>query len=367
MMKIAHLVRQYAPSVGGLEDYVDNLARAQIASGHDVRVVTLNTRFQTGDGLPACEHYAGIEVRRVGWFGSQRYPIAPGVLKHLRDVDIVHVHALDFFVDYLSILKTLRLFNKRLLFSTHGGIFHTPHQAALKRLWFNFITRINLRAFDEVICCSDNDLQLFSQIRPSLRLIENGVALRKFGEIDRRGAGNHFIYLGRFSENKNLFELIEWFALFAQRNPGVELHIVGRSETGDVDALQRCVAAHGATAAISIMPDLSEDELRAVLSRCRYVVSASRYEGFGLSVLELMSYGLAPLLSAIPSFRAFVERSGNGQLFELNAQSFCAAAQKLIASDAGAVQAQAIRDYADGYSWPSVWGKISEVYHAIPA
>jgi alpha-1,3-mannosyltransferase len=362
-MKIAHLVRQYAPSVGGLEDYVENLARAQIASGHNVRVVTLNTRFQTGQQLPASEIFEGIEVRRVGWFGSQRYPLAPAVLKHLRDVDIVHVHALDFFVDYLSILKVLGLFKKRLIFSTHGGIFHTPHQAALKRLWFNVITRINLRAFDEVICCSDNDLQLFAPIRDSLRLIENGVLLRKFGEVPRAADGDNFIYLGRFSENKNLFELIEWFAQFTNSCPTARLHIVGRSETGDVAQLQRAVVARDAGAAIRIMPDLNEDQLRAVLAECRYVVSASRYEGFGLSVIELMSYGLAPLLSDIPSFRAFVERGGYGELFELNAAAFCAAARKLVASD---TDAEALRAYADGFSWPRVWAQISEVYRAVP-
>lgn len=361
-MKIAHVVRQYAPSVGGLEEYVDNLARAQIASGHDVRVVTINSCFQTRDRLPAHETIDGIEVRRVGWFGSMRYPIAPAILFHLRDVDIVHVHALDFFVDYLSLLKALRVFRKRLIFSTHGGIFHTPHQAALKGIWFNFITRINLHAFDEVICCSDNDIRLFSRIRGSLQLVENGVMLHKFGAVERRVDARDFIYLGRFHENKNLFDLIAWFAHFAEKNPNQKLHIVGRSDTGDVAKLRQCVADHCAQAVVHIAPDLSVEAIRAILARCRYVVSASAYEGFGIAVLELMSYGLQPLLSDIPSFRTFVERSGYGELFELNQAAFCAAAERLLAANAGAETARSLEKYAGDYSWPQVWEKICEVY-----
>lgn len=361
-MKIAHLVRQYVPSVGGLEDYVENLARAQLASGHCVRVVTLDTNFQTGAKLPATEIIAGVEVRRVEWLGSKRYPIAPRVLKHLGDADIVHVHALDFFVDYLSILKLIGVFRKPLIFSTHGGIFHTAQQAALKRLWFNFITRINLRAFDEVICCSENDMQLFSRIRNSLRLVENGVLLQKFGAIERHVNARDFIYLGRFSENKNLPELIAWFAGFLQDHPHEKLRIVGRSDTGDVEALRECIAANGAQHAIDILADLDVDAIRGVVARCRYVVSASSYEGFGLSVLELMSYGLQPLLSDIPSFRVFVERSGCGELFELNSASFCAAAERLLAANTQSAALPSPENYASDFSWPRVWQKISEVY-----
>lgn len=362
-MKIAHLVRQYIPSVGGLEDYVDNLAHAQRASGHDVRVVTLDTNFQTGAKLPAREMITGVEVRRVRWFGSKRYPIAPRALAHLNDADIVHVHALDFFVDYLSVLKAIGVFRKPLIFSTHGGIFHTPRQAALKRLWFNFITRTNLRAFDEVICCSDNDLQLFSKIRTSLRLVENGVLLQKFGPIKRRADAADFIYLGRFSENKNLPALIAWFAEFAKANPNQKLHIVGRSDTGDVETLRECIAENDALQTIDLLTDLDADAIRAVIANSRYVVSASSYEGFGLSVLELMSYGLQPLLSDIPSFRAFVERSGCGELFAPNAKSFRMAAEYLLARNARNNASSLPESYANDFSWPRVWQKISEVYH----
>ena len=42
---IVHVVRQFLPNRGGLEDVVYNLARHSLQAGYRVRVVTLNSLF----------------------------------------------------------------------------------------------------------------------------------------------------------------------------------------------------------------------------------------------------------------------------------------------------------------------------------
>ena len=103
-MFIVHVVRQFHPGVGGLENVVYELASAQVSAGHRVRVVTLNRLFNAANRqrLPATETFEGIEIVRIPYFGSSRYPIAPSVLRHIRSADLVHVHAIDFFFDYLA-------------------------------------------------------------------------------------------------------------------------------------------------------------------------------------------------------------------------------------------------------------------------
>ncbi len=39
-MYVVHVVRQFYPGVGGLENHVLDLARAQVAAGDRIRVVT---------------------------------------------------------------------------------------------------------------------------------------------------------------------------------------------------------------------------------------------------------------------------------------------------------------------------------------
>lgn len=358
-----HVVRQYHPSCGGLEDVVRNLVRAQKSAGRDVSVVTLDTNFQTNQKLEASALVDGVPVLRIGYVGSRRYSIAPAVRNYLAGADIVHVHAIDFFVDYLSLLKRWGALRARLVVSTHGGIFHTRTLIWLKQLFFRVITPFSLKQADAVIASSYADKVLFEVIAPHTMVIENGVNLKKFGNVDRRAEGNGFLCLGRFSENKNLLNLVRWFAAAYRSDNSLRLYIAGRADSEAAQVVADCVRELGVETAISIVPDPSDSAICAMIEQCRFVVSASTYEGFGLTVPELMSYGLVPVLSDIPSFRHFVERAGFGNLFEFNEASFVAAVQGAIAAYSPAQVAQA-ELFAEQYAWATVARQFAAVYDA---
>jgi len=123
-MLIVHVVRQFAPSVGGLEDVVRELSKRQVESGFAVRVVTLDRAFRPREAsgavsLNAYETIDGVEVIRIPYWGSQRYPIAPRVLRYIRTADLVHVHGIDFFFDFLALTKPLH--RRRLVVSIGRG------------------------------------------------------------------------------------------------------------------------------------------------------------------------------------------------------------------------------------------------------
>ena len=66
-MQIVHVVRQFHPGVGGLESVVRELAKAQLKTGHRVRVVTLDRLFSdtTQRKLLPREVIDGIETYLV--------------------------------------------------------------------------------------------------------------------------------------------------------------------------------------------------------------------------------------------------------------------------------------------------------------
>eukprot|EP01036_Dinobryon_divergens_P045406 gene45406-60663_t len=177
---IVHVVRQYSPSRGGLEDVVANLSSNLLDNGYRVRVVTLDRLFREPEKtLPAHAMAGNVEVVRIPWRGSSRYPIAPQVFRHIRDADLVHVHGVDFFFDALA--WTRMLHRKPLVATTHGGFFHTKKFANLKKIWFSTVTRLSAFAYRSVICCSQSDLEMFRKIAAErAALIENGVDLVKF-------------------------------------------------------------------------------------------------------------------------------------------------------------------------------------------
>ena len=149
-MRIVHVVRQFHPAVGGMEDVVKALASAQIRGNHQVRVVTLDRIFNAPKAarLPRFENLGGIEVVRVPYVGSKRYPIAFSAIRHIRDADIVHVHGIDFFFDYFA--WTAPFHRRRLVVSTHGGFFHTGFAARLKQFYFKTVTRLSLSRYAAV-------------------------------------------------------------------------------------------------------------------------------------------------------------------------------------------------------------------------
>ena len=183
---IVHVVRQFSPSIGGLEDVVKNLALQQNDHFAEVRVVTLDRLFTNpAERLPGRDVIDGIDVVRIPYRGSSRYPVAPTVLDAISSADLVHVHAIDFFYDFLAFTKP---FHRRPLVATsHGGFFHTRKFARLKTVWFNTLTRFSTSRYAALACCSDSDLNLFNRIAPrKTSLIENGVDIEKFMDAGSR-------------------------------------------------------------------------------------------------------------------------------------------------------------------------------------
>ncbi|MDJ0930995.1 hypothetical protein [Breoghania sp.] len=102
-LEIVHVVRQYAPGIGGLEEFVSELAAHQRKTFRRVRVMTCDHIFSAPETvLPAHETIDGIEVERLPYFGSHRYPVALGLWRAIASADIIHVHAVDFAFDALA-------------------------------------------------------------------------------------------------------------------------------------------------------------------------------------------------------------------------------------------------------------------------
>ena len=57
---------------------------------------------------------------------------------------------------------------------------------------------------------------------------------------------------------------------------------------------------------------VAPDDLAVLAARCGFAISTSRYEGYGLSVVEGMSVGLLPVVQRNAAFTETVALSGCG-------------------------------------------------------
>lgn len=367
-LSIVHVVRQFQPGVGGLENFVEQLAIHQRAYGHAVTVVTLNRIFDdpAKQALAGNEILDGLTIERIPFRGSKRYPIAPRVLGMIKDADIVHVHAVDFFVDYLA--ATSSLHKKPLILSTHGGFFHTPFLRHLKRLFFHLVTRASVSQCAAVIACSEEDYRTFAPIAGSrLTLIPNAVDIDKFDGLGDPSSRT-LIYFGRLAPNKQLARLIDWFAGLSSRGDW-RLIIAGKATGVDVAELTNQVRDAGISSRVQIHGAPTRKDLVQLISRSGSYCCASSYEGFGLAAIEGASAGLYPVLSDIPAFRDSVRRLGFGVLVDFENPTSWPASYELFERSFADFRAGFSRDHVrrqvSQFGWPEAARQFEEVYARV--
>jgi len=367
-MFVVHVVRQFHPGRGGLESVVLELASAQVKSGHRVRVVTLDRLFQAADRrkLPAVDTLDGIEIVRIPYFGSTRYPIALSVLRHIEGADVVHVHAIDFFFDYLAWTKPIH--GRTLVVSTHGGFFHTAYAARLKRLWFATVTRLSMKSYAGVAAVSAFDFEQFRAIRPKgMVCIENGANLSKFRDASAGSLRKSIVSFGRFAKNKRIDLLVGLLRELRRHDPEWTLVIAGRPGDLSVEDIAALAEDAGLREAVKIVASPADATLKTLLRDCSFVASASEYEGFGVAAIEGMSAGLIPILSDIPPFRRLVARTGLGLIIDYSDPEKGARVllENLPRSTANhSEQRAACMRAASAYDWPRVCETYAALYRA---
>ena len=368
-IRITHVVRQFAPAIGGLEEVVGRLSAEQAARGHRVRVVTLDRLFTTGERLPSREMRGAVEIVRVPFRGSTKYPLAPGVLRHLGDPDLVHVHAVDFFYDFLAWTRPLH--GRALIATTHGGFFHTTRLASLKRVWFATLTRLSTRMYDAVAACSPSDEKLFARAaRGKLSLIENGVDTQKFGGRAAEPPRKGLVTIGRFSRHKRLDRLLDGFAALLRRDPEWRLAILGAASDLNASGVLALAAEKGVSVGVEVVENASDSQISERIARASLFVSASEYEGFGLSLVEGLSAGLLPVVHANDAFRDFQARHSGLYLTDFSqpesaADAILAAWQDRVSP--GSNRADEARALALGFDWSRVATAYEQLYREVLA
>ena len=315
-MKILQVTRQFYPEIGGIENVVLGLSETLLESGHEVDVVTLDFLFNSEMKLEPISHKGGITIYRIPFLGSRRYPVAPHVIKFLRSYDVIHIHAIDFFVDFITLL---RVFHKKpIVVTTHGGIFHTKWLYRFKQLYFSSVTKLVLSNVDSIVCNSSHDLRLFREIAPEskISLIENGVSIEPFLKTKKNIQPGLFVGIGRIAENKGILKLIEIVSMLKPDFPEIRLVWIGEDPKQKIPSLQDYAKLLEVSDQLEFFGKVSLDEILEQLSSAQAFVSASSYEAFGLSTVEAMSSATLPLVTPVGIHPDVVQDGHTGFLFE---------------------------------------------------
>jgi glycosyltransferase involved in cell wall biosynthesis len=181
----------------------------------------------------------------------------------------------------------------------------------------------------------------------------------------------YFIYVGGTDFRKNVPFLIRAFARFAAREPDIRLLLVGETFTMRslpevvevLDTIRDCRIEDR----VDLRGYVDDSELRRLYQESAALVFPSLYEGFGLPVLEAMTYG-APVVAAGTS--SIPEVLGDtGLYFDPRDEDSLVAALETIYRD-NAVRADFIdraRERSRLFSWNTVADVVFKIYEQLGA
>lgn len=343
-MRVCHVVRQYAPAVGGLEHFVYMLARSLGDLGCACEILTLDRLFNApGEPLARNEVIDGKKVRRVPMLGHRRFFVPAIDDDALAEYNVVHVHGIDGMFDRIA--RERRRSRQIRIATSHGLFFHTPWMATVKTAYLHTITRLAASQYDLLIANSAADEARLRTVSSKVVKLANGVLPLGGFTAD----GRDLLCLGRLTSHKHVDRVIHALAHPALTN--VRLHVVG--PPGDVTLLELAGLAYraGVGERVVLHGGLSRRELARVASQCGLFVSASTYEGFGMALIEAMSVGLLPVVQANPSFVELLGAANLGALTDFSNTHLAAIAiRRELDRLAPAARAQAIA-FSHTYSW----------------
>lgn len=339
-------------------------ARALLRRGHTVIAHEYLDRRYAGQSRRH-ETLAGVPVHRSATLGF----FAPEALLRMLQADrpdVVHIHHLRNLLSFQAVQVARRL--RIPVVMTIHGLLHDgdlvadrerPLEAPLRfenllltprdllarlargahprRATRNYLIHAPLRWLNHAVALSrhERDLLIRLGLRPErVSVLPNAVDLSAFQDGDANGmldkpAGSvehpFILFIGQLVPRKGFDTLARAMPAVVQAVPEARFILVSHNRAGE-DALRRIVREGGVEQRMELRGRVSEAEKIALLRTAAVVVAPSRYEGFGIPIIEALAAGAPIITSDAPAGNELIDHGRTGLLTPYNDPAALAAA-----------------------------------------
>lgn len=174
--------------------------------------------------------------------------------------------------------------------------------------------------------------------------------------------GEYMLYVGNAYPHKNLFALVDAFALYVKRGGEVQgLVLVGKDDYFYAQ-LEAYIASKDITY-ITVLHTVDDDVLQVLYKNATVFVFPSLYEGFGLPPLEAQLWGIPVLSSDHPCMREILSSQGALYADAKDVTAFSHAMHKIVSSK-GLREQLIVQGHKNTtrYSWKKMAKCISKIY-----
>ncbi len=378
-MRVIHVISSLAAKHGGTPRACLGFADAMARRGHTVVVCASDVNMPDGDAeisliRDGADGKASTRVYRaqLGRPFNLSIGLARGLVCAIRQADIVHVHSLYLYHDWVA--GTLcRWFGVPYLISAHGCLVPTywsRHRRRKRLVECAFQNGMSRRAAAFHFMTEDERAKSLSRVhgRPGY-VVPLGVFSERYRRAlsPRRGAAGRILFLGRLHPFKGADILVEAFSKIAS-NRDVELVLAG-PDYGAEGALKRRVETLGLAKRVVFAGMLSGEAKLAALRNADVFVLPSHSENFGISVIEALAAKLPVVISDRVGVQEDIAAAGAGVVTSLDPRDVAKGIARVLDNpDATARMVEAgywlVREK---YDWAAIGAQLERVYEQVIA
>ena len=380
-MKIGMVTRTIFPfDRGGIQRHVAEISKALSREGLEVHI------FIVGKGLgvngPLYKNTPllkslwddGIHLHPVTVFPTPRFTLGEylsyslNVARHIKNVDLDLIHGQSMYSFGCALKKKFplivttqgpQIIEYKTILDSHGTLNHVVTDA-----FSVLMEAYSSRKADRVIVDSEEGkrtvVEKYGVEESKVRVIvKEGVNCEQFKPSSCEA--NIVLFVGRLHERKGIDLLLPIFKEVLKEEE-VQLRIVGSGEKEKELKVQ--VERLGLSKNVEFLGFLPDSEMQKQYSEASIFISPSRYEGFGIVLLEALASGLPLVTTKTGISNKVVEDGKNG--FLVDYENMGKAILKLLRDKELRCRMGArSRNMAINYSWSSAAKRMIAIYEEL--
>jgi len=384
-MKIAHVCPFYAPAICGVKQVVEELAKRQVAQGHEVHVYTSdwdkNQTIQKKE-----EILDGVHVHRCKTlvkFTSFAL-IWPSVFSKLmkNDFDVIHSHLFGHPHFILAALAA-KLKGIKHIHTTHCPWTDAFRSSSAKLgifFSYNIFSRLALKFTDKIIAITPWEtafIKKYGGKEKQIIVIPNGMADMFFQKIKNNDfkkkhkiPGDFVLFFGRLNITKGPEQFVNIAKLIladkkTKKTDKKHKNLTFVIRGPDEGMRERVKQAIGQEKRILLLPETRDrDEIAKMYQSAEVYVMPSYREGLPLTLFEAMASGLPIVASPVNGIPYEIKQPENGFLVKHgDNEQFKAKILEILNNQAlkQKISANNIKK-SKNYRWDAIADKIMKLY-----
>ena len=374
-LKVGIVVHRFPPYLGGCEFYAFKLAEGLSRAGHEVSVYT--TKHPARPEYPfKVRSFVNWNPPGSGYFFWPAF-IQPSVLAEVRELDILHSFDFSMYATFASVLVG-KICGVPVVVQCS---YHPPE--AMPHPW---LKRAYDKSFGKFILSEANALVIQTEVE--LAAVKYNVGVPQSNKVlvippgpiidrtepqqgfrDLHGLAGKFVllYVGRIDSHKGIEHLLESVKNLAESHiPNLALVIVGESEawykwprkvSALVDSLKNRIVFTGRLPEACVAAAYAESDL---------LVVPSKYESFGFTIIEALSYGTSVVSTRVGIAPEVIVDGSNGCLYDFGDVEGLKGAILQMAQHNGSVRQNAV-DSVKEFRWERTLQRVTDLYCSLLA